>query len=152
MMPLGWLWPIFWQGQIWSPMLLYEKKVKTKAFSETIVVYDIKVDRCSQLKRVHEALWVPNVKVIHWPWSKSLGFEIFKLLFLNNRCFSISSALRWAIQDQWSSGFLIGSLSNFKVTKVGINSCMRKMFGLDWIKHPDITCTWAPKCFPIVLL
>ena len=33
---------------------------------------------------------------------------MFKLLFLNNRRFKhilISSALRWAIQDQWSSGY-----------------------------------------------
>ena len=30
-------------------MLLYGKKVKTMSFSETIVVYDIKVGRCSQL-------------------------------------------------------------------------------------------------------
>ena len=30
-------------------MLLYGKKGKTMDFSETIVVYDIKVDKCSQL-------------------------------------------------------------------------------------------------------
>ena len=30
-------------------MLLYGKKVKIMDFSETIVVYDIKVGRCSQL-------------------------------------------------------------------------------------------------------
>ena len=35
-------------------------------------------------KWVHEASWVPKVKVIHWPWSKSLGFSIFKLLLFNN--------------------------------------------------------------------
>ena len=84
MMTLVWPWPILWQGQIWTLMLLYGEKGKTMDFSETIVVYDIKVDRCSQLKWVHEALWVPEVKVIHWPWSKSLRFNICKLLFLNN--------------------------------------------------------------------
>ena len=31
-------------------MLLYGKKLKQWIFSETIVVYDIKVGRCSQLK------------------------------------------------------------------------------------------------------
>ena len=31
------------QGQIWSLMLLYEKKGKTMDFSETIVVYDLKL-------------------------------------------------------------------------------------------------------------
>ena len=49
MMTLGWHWPILQQGQIWSPMLLYGKKVKQWIFSETLVVYDIKVGRCSQL-------------------------------------------------------------------------------------------------------
>ena len=39
MMTLGWPWPILWQGQIWSVMLLYGKRVKTD-FSEIIVVYD----------------------------------------------------------------------------------------------------------------
>ena len=33
-------------------------------FSETIVVHDIEVGRCSQLKCVHETLWEPKVKVI----------------------------------------------------------------------------------------
>ena len=36
-------------------------------------------------KSVHESLWVPKFKVNHWPWSRSLGFNNFKLLFLNNR-------------------------------------------------------------------
>ena len=35
-------------------------------------------------KWVHEASWVPKVKVIHWPWAKWLRFNIFKLLFLND--------------------------------------------------------------------
>ena len=35
-------------------------------------------------KWVHEALWIPKVKVIHWFWSKSLRLNIFKLLFLSN--------------------------------------------------------------------
>ena len=82
-------------------------KVKTMAFSETIVVYDIKVGRRSQLKWVHEALWVSKVKVIHWHWSNRIGFNIFQLLFLKLTIdFNISSPLRWAIQDQWSCGYL----------------------------------------------
>ena len=40
-MTLGWPWPILWQGQILSFMLLYGKKVKRMDFSETIVVCDI---------------------------------------------------------------------------------------------------------------
>ena len=43
MMTLGWPWPILQQDQIWSLMLLYGKKDKTMHFSETIVVYDLKV-------------------------------------------------------------------------------------------------------------
>ena len=41
----------FTEGQIWSLMLLYGKKVKRWNFSETIAVYDIKVGRCSQLNK-----------------------------------------------------------------------------------------------------
>ena len=40
MMTMGWPWLFLWQGQIWSLMLLYGKKV---------VVSDIKFGRCSQL-------------------------------------------------------------------------------------------------------
>ena len=43
MVTLGWPWPILHQGQIWSLMLLYGKKVKQWIFSETIVVYDLKL-------------------------------------------------------------------------------------------------------------
>ena len=52
-------------------------------FSATIVVYDIKVGRCSQLNE--------NVKLYEYQRSRSLidlglnhRFNIFKLLFLNN--------------------------------------------------------------------
>ena len=49
MMTLGWPWSILWLSQIWSPILFAWEKLKTIDFSETIVVYDIKVSRCSQL-------------------------------------------------------------------------------------------------------
>ena len=39
-----------YQGQIWSVVLLYGTKVKQCLFfSETTIVYDIKIGRCSQL-------------------------------------------------------------------------------------------------------
>ena len=87
------------------PYAFVLEKVKIMDFSETIVVYGIKVGRRSQLKWIHEVLLVPKVKVIHWPWSKSLRINIIKLLFLNYADFNISSAFRWAIQDQWASGY-----------------------------------------------
>ena len=43
MVILGWPWHILWQCQIWSLILLYGKKVKQWIFSETIVVYDLKL-------------------------------------------------------------------------------------------------------------
>ena len=43
MMTLSWPWPILLQGQIWSLMLLYGIKGKTMDFSETVVVYDLKL-------------------------------------------------------------------------------------------------------------
>ena len=47
MMTLGWPWPILWQGQIWSLMLLYWEKGKTVDFSETII-YDLKLATVDQ--------------------------------------------------------------------------------------------------------
>ena len=70
-------------GTLWA---FISEKIKTMDFSGTIVVCDIKVGRCSQLNE-YMKLWVPKVRVIHWPCSKSLRFNIFKLLFLNNHWF-----------------------------------------------------------------
>ena len=36
MMNLGWPWPFLWQGQIWSHMLLYGKKVKQWIFQKLL--------------------------------------------------------------------------------------------------------------------
>ena len=84
MMTLGWPWPILQQGKIWSFMLLYGEKGKTIDFSETIVVYDIKVGRCSQLN-VYMNLYEyqRSGSFIDLKW-RSLSFIIFKLLFLRN--------------------------------------------------------------------
>ena len=55
-------------------------------FSETIVVYDIKVGKCSLLKWVHEALWVPTVKVIQDPEETTyLGWVNTTLPHANTR-------------------------------------------------------------------
>ena len=54
------------------------EKVKRMDCSETIVVYDIKGGRCSQLNESF-------MRTKGQPWSKSLRFNIFSLLFLNNR-------------------------------------------------------------------
>ena len=86
MMRLSWPCPILRQGQIWSLMLLYGKKNKTMDISETIVVHDIKVGRCSQLTEYMKLL-VPKVRVIHLPCYKLLRLNIFKLIFLNNHWF-----------------------------------------------------------------
>ena len=83
MMTLGWPWLILRQGQIWSLMLLYGKKGKKMAFSETIVVY-IKIGRFSQLNE--------QVKLYEYQRSmsftdlrpRSLRFNI-QLLLLRNR-------------------------------------------------------------------
>ena len=75
---LGWTWPILRPGQIWSPMLLYGKKVKTMDFSEIIVVYDIKVGRCSQLNEY--------MKLYEYQRSRSLidlGPNLSDSFFLN---------------------------------------------------------------------
>ena len=52
-------------------------------FSETIVVYDIKVGRCSQLNE-YIKLYENQRSRSFIDCSKPLRFNIFKLLFLNN--------------------------------------------------------------------
>ena len=90
-----------------SNLVLYGKKVKQWIFWRNYVVYYIKCGRCWwSTKWVHENLWVPQVKVIHWHWSKSLRFNInfFSSIIVD---IHISSALRWAVQDQWPLVFHI---------------------------------------------
>ena len=86
MMTLSWHWPILWQGQIWSLMLLYAEKGKIMAFSETIVVCDIKVSRFSLLfneyMNYYEYQWSRSFIELH---PRSLRFNIFNLLLLRNR-------------------------------------------------------------------
>ena len=83
------------------------EKVKTMDFSETIVVYDIKVSRCSQL----------NEYMKLYEYQRSMSFTdrgpnhsdsiLLNFFSFFSADFNISSALRWAIQDQWSSGFCL---------------------------------------------
>ena len=90
------------------PYAFIREKVKTMDFSETtcIVVYDMKVGRCSHLNEY--------MKLYEYQRSRSfidLVPNHSYLIFLNffssiTADFNISSALRWAIQDQWSSGYL----------------------------------------------
>ena len=76
------------------------EKVKTMDFSGTIVVYDIKVGRCSQLNEYMKLYEYqgPN-------HSDSIFLNFFSSITAD---FNISSALRSAKQDQWSSGLLLG--------------------------------------------
>ena len=90
------------------PCAFVWEKVKTMDFSETIVVYDIKVGRCSQLNenctstkgQGHSLTLVQN-------HSDSVFLNFFSSITAD---FNISSVLRWAIQDQWSSGLLISHI------------------------------------------
>ena len=111
-----WTWPILWEGQTVLYAFVWEK-VKTMDYSETIVVYDIKVGRCCQLHKYMKLL-VPMVKAIDWPWSKSLRFNIFKLLFrgvqikfscrkIQITCSKIETWIKWR---KFASDFLPLSL------------------------------------------
>ena len=77
MMILGWPWPILREGQLWSPMLLYGKKVKQWIFSETIVVYYIKIGRCSQLNKYTKFYEYQRSRSFIDLRPKSLRFNIF---------------------------------------------------------------------------
>ena len=100
------LWLDLVHGKVkFGPCFCMEKKVKLWIFTETIVVCDIKVGRCSQLNEY--------MNLYEYQRSRSfieLGPNHSNSIFLNlissvAADFNISSAFRWAIQDQWSSGF-----------------------------------------------
>ena len=81
MMTLSWPWPILRQGQLWSLMLLYGKKVKQRFFSETVVVYDLKLatDDRSDMKFLLTSKLYPLGAVCPLPWGYIyvLNHEIF---------------------------------------------------------------------------
>ena len=82
----------FMAGQIWSSILLYGKKLQQWIFSETIVVYDIKVGRCSQLNEY--------MMLYEYQRSRSfidLGPNLSDSIFLN----FFSSLTTWQIQAKF---------------------------------------------------
>ena len=75
-------------------MLLYGKKGKTMNFSETIVVYDIKIGRCSQLNqymKFYEYQRSRSFVDLVQNHSDSIFLNFFSSITAD---FNISSALR----------------------------------------------------------
>ena len=64
------------------PHALYGKKGKTMAFSETIVVYDIKVGRCSRVNEYMNLYEYQRSRLSIDFGLRSLRFNIVKLFFL----------------------------------------------------------------------
>ena len=61
------------------------KKVKQWIFSETIVVNDIKVGRCSQLNEYMNLYEYQRSRSFVYLRRRSFRFNIFKCIFLRNR-------------------------------------------------------------------
>ena len=92
----------------WSNLVPYAfvlEKGKTMDFSETFVVSDIKVGRCSQLNEymnLYEYQRSKSFIDLDPNHSDSIFLKFSSSITAD---FNISSVLRWAIQDIWSSGF-----------------------------------------------
>ena len=88
------------------PYAFVWEKVKTMDFSEVIVVCDIKAGRCSQLNEYMMLYEYQRSRsfIDLGPNHSDSVFLIFFFLVHVTADFNISSALRWAVQDQWSSG------------------------------------------------
>ena len=113
------------------PYAFVWEKVKTMDISEIVVVYDIKDGRCSQLNE-----YVKLNEYQRWRSFIDLGpnhsDSIFLIFFSSvTAVFNISSALRWAIQDQWSSGLIILALIIifFEDTVIFLSFRTPQMFG-----------------------
>ena len=66
------------------PYAFVWEKDKTMNFSETIVVYDVKVGRCSQLNDYMKLYEYQRSRSFIDLGPRSLRFNIFKFLFLRN--------------------------------------------------------------------
>ena len=90
-------------------MLLYGEKVKTMDFSETVVVYDINVGRCSHL---HEYMKLHEYQKSFIDLGPNHPDSIFLNFFSTITAdFNISAEQVSDTDDQWSSGL------NFKIVK-----------------------------------
>ena len=67
------------------PYALVWEKGKIMYFSETIIVHDIKIGRCSQLNEYMNLHEYQRLRSFTDLRRRSLRFNIFKLLFLRNR-------------------------------------------------------------------
>ena len=86
------------------PYAFVWEKSKTMDFSETIVFHDIKVGRFSQLNE-YMNLYEYQRSRLFIDLGPSHSDSVFLNFFSSiTSDFNIFSALRWAIQDQWSSG------------------------------------------------
>ena len=70
-------------------------------FSETVVVYDIKVDRCSQLNEFMKLYEYQRSRSVHWPWTKSLRFNILNF-FSSITTWPIEA--RFYMEPPWNGG------------------------------------------------
>ena len=113
MMTLGWPWPILQQGQIWPLCFCMGKSVRRSfngrnlqqmirvwgIFSDTIVVYDIKVGRYIQLNEynVHEPLWISKVNFIHWPSFRVTQIQHFQTSFAQKPLGRLKPNFIWSL-------------------------------------------------------
>ena len=68
-----------------APYAFVWEKGKTMDISETIVAYDVKVGRCSQLNEYMDLYEYQRSRSFIDLGPRSLGFNTCKLLFLRNR-------------------------------------------------------------------
>ena len=114
------------------PYAFVWEKVKTMDFSETIVVYDIKVGRCSQLNKYMKFYEYKR------SWSNSLRFNNLKHLFLSNL------KAKFHVELPWDGGMKVCSNGPGHMAKMATITNMVKTFNnlLLWNRKADDLETW----------
>ena len=79
------------------PYAFVWEKGKTMDFSETIVVHNVKVG-----KWLHKPIWISNVKVIHWPWTKITQIQYLFFFFPLETAKLIGA--KFHLYPQWDGG------------------------------------------------
>ena len=131
----------FMEGQIRSPVLLYRKKVKTMDFSETIIVYDIKVGRCSQLNEYMKLHEYQRLKpfIDHGP---NLSDSIFLNFFSSITNWPIEA--KFHVEPPWDGGMKACSNDLGHMTKMATMPIYGKTFNnlLLWNQKADDFENW----------
>ena len=125
MMTLGWPWPILRQGQIWSLMLLYRKKVKQWIFQKLLSSWFGTSNRWPKYLLTSQLLPLKVVCPLPWGYIHALNHEkkCIKSNFISNRfLWNLQQMVKVMRPFCWHQNFVPWGLSS---SAPGLYTCIK---------------------------